>query len=317
MKLILFALCSLTLLMFLFSRDFTDSERSTGDTNNDFSSSTQLPDAVVSTTATPRRQKVAVELFLMRHAQGDHNVHGIDVFDAPLTRLGRQQAMDSGVNLRANFFAASENLLILASPLRRTIETAILAFPPSFLNSNSGGSTGNQQPKTKATKRILLLPELMEIHDKPCDTGVPPDQFVSRGYITREEAAFFDMSRLTPTWFDKGPMPDNDERGLKRGQRLQSVLSAIIRKEIAKIEGTARFNDATEKKLRIVIVFHGGINRFWLFGGPDKRRMHHAEVFRCWIHDEVAPFEASATTEDLSTPTCDFKHVSLPNVVTM
>ncbi|KAK3899346.1 histidine phosphatase superfamily [Staphylotrichum tortipilum] len=66
-------------------------------------------------------------IILVRHAQALHNVDN-NIHDPPLSVLGRQQCVD----LKANLTPRSPNDLdvglILVSPMKRTIETALLAF---------------------------------------------------------------------------------------------------------------------------------------------------------------------------------------------
>lgn len=62
-------------------------------------------------------------VFLLRHGQAEHNVSEEDVPDALLTDLGRQQARAWRGAVGA--FGAE---VVLISPLRRAVETALLAF---------------------------------------------------------------------------------------------------------------------------------------------------------------------------------------------
>jgi broad specificity phosphatase PhoE len=89
----------------------------------------------------------------VRHAQGVHNLstanHGL--LDPPLTPFGEQECRDL-----AAIFPHHERIeLIVASPLRRTIQTAILAFAQEL----------------KRGIKVLALQEIQETSDLPCDTG--------------------------------------------------------------------------------------------------------------------------------------------------
>jgi Fructose-2,6-bisphosphatase len=89
----------------------------------------------------------------VRHAQGVHNLSHANhhLLDPELTPLGEEQARALGVG-----FPALENIqLILSSPLRRTIQTALLAF-----SSQVG-----------AGLQVIAWPEVQEASDLNCDTG--------------------------------------------------------------------------------------------------------------------------------------------------
>ena len=89
----------------------------------------------------------------IRHAQGLHNIsvanHGLR--DPPLTPFGEQQCRDIG----ATFPFHDQVELIVTSPLRRTIHTALLAFAPEVARGVP----------------VLALPLLQEASTLPCDTG--------------------------------------------------------------------------------------------------------------------------------------------------
>lgn len=93
-------------------------------------------------------------LHCVRHAQGVHNLSHANhhLPDPELTPLGEEQAGALGAR-----FPALENIqLILSSPLRRAIQTALLAFPSKM------GDGGLQ---------VIAWPEVQEASDLICDTG--------------------------------------------------------------------------------------------------------------------------------------------------
>ncbi|ORY88381.1 histidine phosphatase superfamily [Leucosporidium creatinivorum] len=101
-------------------------------------------------------------IYFTRHAQATHNVDPVfesasQRRDAPLTDIGREQAAalhqdtkDSGVQREAE--------LLVASPLRRPVQTMLIGYPDLVQRL--------QRPN------IILLPELQEITNLPCDTGL-------------------------------------------------------------------------------------------------------------------------------------------------
>ncbi|KAI1411252.1 histidine phosphatase superfamily [Hypoxylon sp. FL1857] len=92
-------------------------------------------------------------IHVMRHAQAEHNAGKkcADVKDPTLTEDGLGQCF----NLQSTFPFAPD--MIVASPMRRTIQTAELAFE-SFV---TGG------------RRIILIPDLQEVGDVLCCIGSP------------------------------------------------------------------------------------------------------------------------------------------------
>jgi broad specificity phosphatase PhoE len=98
--------------------------------------------------------------------------------DPSLTELGERQCRE----LHANFPYQHRIGLVVASPLRRTIYTALLAFDDAVRHG----------------VRVVALPEAQETSDLPCDTGSDPDVL---------KAEFddlpVDLSLLKEGWNDK------------------------------------------------------------------------------------------------------------------
>jgi broad specificity phosphatase PhoE len=62
-----------------------------------------------------------VDLYFIRHGQGEHTLNlpeSLQIADASLTELGKQQAMDLN-----RIFPLSEDDIIIVSPVRRALET--------------------------------------------------------------------------------------------------------------------------------------------------------------------------------------------------
>ncbi|CAD0086227.1 unnamed protein product [Aureobasidium vineae] len=90
----------------------------------------------------------------VRHAQGYHNLSVMNhaMHDPMLTTLGEEQCKV----LAANFPFMDRVDAVVASPMKRTVYTALHSFAPVI--------------KDKRLK-VLTLPELQETSDLPCDTG--------------------------------------------------------------------------------------------------------------------------------------------------
>jgi broad specificity phosphatase PhoE len=117
----------------------------------------------------------------VRHAQGFHNLsiasHAIR--DPLLTPFGQQQCEE----LQHNFPHHENVELIVASPLRRTLYTALLSFEDDIKNKNI---------------TVVALPDTQETSDLPCDTGVPVQDLAHEF-----EGQPVDLSLLDETWGQK------------------------------------------------------------------------------------------------------------------
>ncbi|TKA73923.1 hypothetical protein B0A55_05052 [Friedmanniomyces simplex] len=96
-------------------------------------------------------------LHIMRHGQGEHssavNIDGANIRDAPLTQHGKDQCAE-----RCKNFQSHDKIdLLLASHLRRALQTCALSFAPCLDRS----------------QKIYALPMAEEASDSPCDTGSP------------------------------------------------------------------------------------------------------------------------------------------------
>ena len=102
-----------------------------------------------------------VTIDIIRHAEAQHNILGSHIRDPPLTAAGRAQSRE----LARGFPYSRQVARVVASPLRRTIETATVAFADSVLRApSSPGRQKQQKQQQKKPKKILLLPELQEVN---------------------------------------------------------------------------------------------------------------------------------------------------------
>lgn len=88
-------------------------------------------------------------------------------------------AKNSASGLSENFPYTSSVDLVVASPLRRTLYTALLSFP-------------------SITKPIIALPEVQEASNLPCDTGSDKDDLIAE---FQDENV--DLTLLTDDWNSK------------------------------------------------------------------------------------------------------------------
>ncbi|KAM5343980.1 hypothetical protein ACJ41O_012517 [Fusarium nematophilum] len=93
-------------------------------------------------------------IHILRHGQALHNVdRGYPHRDPPLTEVGTQQA--------SNVALPAQPDLIVVSPMTRTIQTALIAFP-QLLDS----------PSAAVRVKVQVWPDLREAHDAICNKGV-------------------------------------------------------------------------------------------------------------------------------------------------
>lgn len=129
-------------------------------------------------------------VYLIRHAEAEHNVEQqYYIRDPELTALGREQALA----LQAQFSQTPE--LLVTSPLKRAIETMLLAFTPS-------------------KQQIVLMPELQEVSSMPCDTGSSVND-LQLWELTKT----VDFSNLSPNWYIKKGMFASDIQSLRMRAR--------------------------------------------------------------------------------------------------
>ncbi|SNX86765.1 uncharacterized protein MEPE_05474 [Melanopsichium pennsylvanicum] len=152
-------------------------------------------------------------IYLTRHSQAEHNVaDDYSIPDAPLTPLGKQQSarlpsLTQDLQSRAQ--------VILSSGLKRTLQSTKIGYAP--LIERLGG-----------LGKVIVLPQLQECNDFPCDTGS------ARDILERDpELHGFDFSNLTPDWISKQGFFAADEETLnKRAQWVRQYLRSRPEQDI-------------------------------------------------------------------------------------
>ncbi|KAM5540606.1 hypothetical protein V8D89_005637 [Ganoderma adspersum] len=124
-------------------------------------------------------------IYLTRHAEAEHNVtEDWTIHDAPLTFRGRQQA--ASLNQATKDTIQSSADLLVTSGLRRTLSTTITGYPALRKRLDTEG------------KHVVVLPQLQEANNLPCDTGS------TREVLEADpEYAGLDFSLLKPEWTSK------------------------------------------------------------------------------------------------------------------
>jgi len=124
-------------------------------------------------------------IYLTRHAQAEHNVaEDYSIHDAPLTALGRQQAAQLHEDTKDTIQQTAQ--LLVTSGLRRTLSTTVIGYATLRKRLQAEG------------KPVVVLPQLQECNDHPCDRGSPREVLEADA-----EYAGLDFSTLTPDWTSK------------------------------------------------------------------------------------------------------------------
>ncbi|OXV11469.1 hypothetical protein Egran_00770 [Elaphomyces granulatus] len=161
-------------------------------------------------------------LHCTRHAQGEHNVGGAYfIHDPSLTEVGYEQCRV----LEETFPYQSSIDVIVSSPLRRTLDTALCSFKPAI-------SRG---------VKIVALPELQEISSVASDTGSEVSMLEKEfSKQIGPSGPIIDLSLLDERWY------------VKEGKYTPSSEALIARAKAAR-----QWLRARPEKV-IVVVGHGG-----------------------------------------------------------
>lgn len=180
-------------------------------------------------------------IHLFRHAEAAHNSEDdTSIRDPYLTINGIAQAEQ----ILTTYKFLNQPTLVLVSPLQRALQTALYAFHPIF-----NKRVTKLYPQERAP-RFLALPQLQEVSENPCDTGI------SLSSLKKEYCEYIEFP---DEWFE------SDERFRKQnttfanenvllGKRAKSVLDFL--------------NQSPHEE--VIVVTHGDFSHFlvnrWLYG---------------------------------------------------
>ncbi|KAK2599861.1 hypothetical protein N8I77_011583 [Diaporthe amygdali] len=122
---------------------------------------------------------MTITIHLVRHAQGFHNLTVINqqIPDPYLTPTGIEQC----AALRASFPHHDRITHLVASPMRRTLQTCEQSF----------------RPAVDAGSKVIAQPLVQEVSTLPCDTGSEPE------VLAAEFGAWADLSIVEKGWNNK------------------------------------------------------------------------------------------------------------------
>ncbi|KAF5015115.1 hypothetical protein F66182_13660, partial [Fusarium sp. NRRL 66182] len=160
---------------------------------------------------------MAPRVHCVRHAQGEHNKGG-DAYLIPDPRL-TEAGIKECEALEACFPFQSSIDLIVASPLRRTIQTALYSF----------------QPAIKRGVRVIALAELQETSDVACDTGSDVTDLKREfgDYQLGPETPVVDFSLVPEDWNKKiGRWAPSSDALVSRARAARQWLRQRPEKEV-------------------------------------------------------------------------------------
>ncbi|KAF4636911.1 hypothetical protein G7Y89_g1174 [Cudoniella acicularis] len=206
-------------------------------------------------------------IYLVRHAQGEHNISEISptgnsfVKDPNLTEFGRSQCKE----LRESFLYHDEVQIVMASPLRRTIQTAVTSFSPVL-----------SRPEVP----FLLVPLAQEISAKPCDVGTDPEKLAAAmDMVLADVDTEFDPTRIDFSFLESGW---NSKTGLYEASlKAVELRAAALRRWLWKRPETS-----------IILVTHGAflphLTEDWTGLVPPRGTAYQTTEFRRFTFDEAS-----------------------------
>jgi len=159
-------------------------------------------------------------IHLMRHAEAAHNVdNDLTLPDPLLTANGVAEAE----RFLEGYPFLSRPTLILVSPLRRCIQTALSAFDPA--TNPRAAHYFDHLP------RIVCVPHLQETTENPCDTG---SSLVTLKAEYRERVEFPDHFFADDEWYKKTGTAFANENNLlsERGEFVRNFILQCADQEI-------------------------------------------------------------------------------------
>ncbi|KAI0110914.1 histidine phosphatase superfamily [Nemania sp. FL0031] len=198
-------------------------------------------------------------IHIIRHGHAQHQDHPqLDIPDPELTEVGIKECE----KLAADMAKLGNIELVLASPMKRTIQTAIAAFP-SYLQS----------------KQILLLPDLQEQGVGGANTGSSREDL-----IQQFGTEYLDYTYVKPGWTDRGPGSRYDIRAVHpRAEATRLWIRAVAQ----------HYRDTNA---HIAVVTHSFYATYLM--PPDYSILKNAEWRSCRF-DDIVGGDGQATLHEL------------------
>ncbi|EON64523.1 hypothetical protein W97_03756 [Coniosporium apollinis CBS 100218] len=182
------------------------------------------------------------KIHLVRHAEGLHNLfNNPSLRDPSLT----ERAFYRAETLSSEFTEANSNTVgvVLTSPLRRTIQTSLTAFPRILHRRYYpvGSGRGGVPSEAEEGVNLVLDPDLQEIGIEPANTG-------SESHMLESWFPELDFSSLPEDWHLKKGKWSPDPAAVK--SRVDRILHKL-EDRLANLRDTGRKD--------VVVVTHAGV----------------------------------------------------------
>ncbi|KAF2642888.1 phosphoglycerate mutase family protein-like protein [Massarina eburnea CBS 473.64] len=206
------------------------------------------------------------KISLVRHAEGYHNLYRDYTLPDPLlTPVGKQQC----AALSSKFPHHDTVDLVVASPLRRTVQTAAYSFGPTLA-----------RPEVP----FILHPALQEVAASGSDTGT------DAGLLTKAIEDMFQGENLGFDWTKVDQSQVTDGWNSKKG------YWAYTRKALSARSADVRNWLFQRPELHIIIVTHGAIAHFITEDWDVEDPMTMTAYQNCEVRDFV--FSKSSQEDD-------------------
>ncbi|KAK0100239.1 hypothetical protein ONS95_008203 [Cadophora gregata] len=212
------------------------------DISNNNNRSAAIPVMKISPSLTnPFSRKPKVRFHFVRHAQAIHNIHTIpdctSLRDTNLTPHGQEQSRA----LITSFPHASKIKYVLCSPLRRTINTALIGFPSVYARG----------------VQCILYEELREFGQAQCNTGSTLLKLRENFKEINTGVVNTDLLYGGWEWLHENGSAAKRERIVKVKKALKEFESVVVNGGPWK--GMVFMPHYGENDVEVLVVSHGGL----------------------------------------------------------
>ncbi|CAI6325460.1 unnamed protein product [Periconia digitata] len=209
------------------------------------------------------------KISIVRHAQGYHNLtRDYTLHDPLLTPLGKEQC----ATLSSVYPHHATADLVLASPLRRTVQTASYSFGPTLAR--------DEVP-------FVLVPELQEVANSGADTGTDAE-ILDKTYeeMFKGEDLGFDLQKI-------------DRSRVKEGWNSKTGYWEYTHEALANRARDFRNWVFQRPEKHILVVTHGAIAHFLTEDADVPDPMIETSYKNCEVRDFVFAEDSTPTTAHL------------------